>query len=67
MNIVDIDAWYVVQKQVNAEAKAARNLVRQGFEIYLSRCLKHRNRGRKIDKVATPLSDVISTAKGRGA
>jgi transcriptional antiterminator RfaH len=55
MNIVDIDVWYVVQTQVNAEAKAARNLVRQGFEIYLPRYLKHRSHARKIDKVAAPL------------
>jgi transcriptional antiterminator RfaH len=34
--------WYVVQTQVNAEPKAARNLVRQGFEIYLPRYLKRR-------------------------
>lgn len=48
-------AWYVVQTQVNAEAKAARNLLRQGFEIYLPRYLKRRSHARKIDKVAMPL------------
>lgn len=48
-------AWYVVQTQVNAEAKAARNLLRQGFEIYLPRYLKRRSHARKVDKVATPL------------
>ena len=53
--MVDIDAWYVVQTQVNAEAKAARNLVRQGFEIYLPRYLKRRSHARKIEKVAAPL------------
>ncbi|MET3839626.1 transcriptional activator RfaH [Bradyrhizobium sp. OAE829] len=47
--------WYVVQTQVNAEAKAARNLIRQGFEIYLPRYLKRRSHARKIDKVAAPL------------
>lgn len=49
------DAWFVVQTQVNAEAKAARNLLRQGFEIYLPRYLKRRSHARKIEKVAAPL------------
>jgi transcriptional antiterminator RfaH len=47
--------WYVVQTQVNAEPKAARNLVRQGFEIYLPRYLKRRSHARKIEKIAAPL------------
>ena len=47
--------WYVVQTQVNAEAKAARNLVRQGFDVYLPRYLKRRSHARKIDKIAAPL------------
>ena len=47
--------WYVVQTQINAEAKAARNLVRQGFEIYLPRYLKRRSHARRIEKVAAPL------------
>lgn len=55
MNIANIDAWYVVQTQVNAEAKAARNLVRQGFEIYLPRYLKRRSHARKIEKIPAPL------------
>jgi transcriptional antiterminator RfaH len=55
MNMVNLDAWYVVQTQVNAEAKAARNLIRQGFEIYLPRYLKRRSHARKIEKVAAPL------------
>jgi transcriptional antiterminator RfaH len=48
-------AWYVVQTQVNAEAKAARNLIRQGFKVYLPRYLKRRSHARKIEKVAAPL------------
>ena len=48
-------AWYVVQTQVNAEAKAARNLIRQSFDIYLPRYLKRRCHARKIEKVAAPL------------
>jgi transcriptional antiterminator RfaH len=55
MSMTDSEAWYVVQTQVNAEAKAARNLVRQGFEIYLPRYLKRRSHARKIEKIATPL------------
>ena len=37
MTMTGDGAWYVVQTQVNAEAKAARNLIRQGFDIYLPR------------------------------
>lgn len=48
-------AWFVVQTQVNAEAKAARNLLRQDFEIYLPRYLKRRSHARRIEKVAAPL------------
>jgi transcriptional antiterminator RfaH len=49
------NAWYVIQTHVNAEARAARNLVRQGFEIYLPRCLKRRNHARKVEQVPAPL------------
>ena len=55
MNMPDQGLWYVVQTQVNAEAKAAHNLLRQGFEIYLPRYLKRRSHARKIEKVAAPL------------
>jgi transcriptional antiterminator RfaH len=55
MTMVNVDAWYVVQTQVNSEVKAARNLVRQGFEIYLPRYLKRRSHARKIEKIAAPL------------
>ena len=47
--------WYVVQTQVNGEAKAARNLLRQGYEIYLPRYLKRRRHARKVDFTAKPL------------
>ena len=47
--------WYVVQTQVNGEAKAAQNLLRQGFEIYLPRYLKRRCHARKVEFVAKPL------------
>src|SRR6516162_9967611 len=55
MNMAGEGLWYVVQTQINAEAKAARNLLRQGFEVYLPRYLKHRSHARKIEKVAAPL------------
>src|SRR5277367_6233396 len=55
MSMTDADHWFVVQTQVNAEAKVARNLLQQGFEIYLPRYLKSRSHARKIDKVAAPL------------
>ena len=41
--------WYVVQTQVNGEAKAAENLRRQGYETYLPRYLKRRRHARKVD------------------
>jgi transcriptional antiterminator RfaH len=47
--------WYVVQTQVNGELKAAQNLRRQGYEIYLPRYQKRRRHARKIDFVAKPL------------
>ncbi|HLI99285.1 MAG TPA: transcriptional activator RfaH [Bradyrhizobium sp.] len=47
--------WYVVQTQINGETKAARNLLRQGYEIYLPRYLKRRRHARKLDFVAAPL------------
>ena len=47
--------WYVVQTQVNSEAKAAQNLARQGYEIYLPRYLKRRRHARKVDFTAKPL------------
>lgn len=47
--------WYVVQTQVNGETKAALNLLRQGYEIYLPRHLKRRRHARKVDFVARPL------------
>lgn len=47
--------WFVAQTQVHAEAKAADNLRRQGFEIYLPRYLKRRRHARKIEMVAAPL------------
>jgi len=51
-----VDAcWHVVQTQVNGEARAVQNLLRQGYGIYLPRYLKRRCHARKIDFVAKPL------------
>jgi len=47
--------WYVVQTQVNGEAKAAQNLQRQGYEVYLPRYVKRRHHARKMDFTAKPL------------
>ena len=47
--------WYVVQTHINREAKAATNLERQGFGVYLPRYLKRRSHARKIDFLARPL------------
>jgi transcriptional antiterminator RfaH len=47
--------WYVVQTQVNGETKAAQNLLRQGYEVYLPRYLKRRRHARKVDFAARPL------------
>ena len=47
--------WHVVQTHVNAEVKAAANLARQGFSIYLPRYLKRRSHARKVETVARPL------------
>lgn len=47
--------WYVVQTQANGEAKAAQNLQRQGYEVYLPCYLKLRRHARKMDFTAKPL------------
>jgi transcriptional antiterminator RfaH len=47
--------WYVVHSQVNGEAKAAQNLLRQGYQVYLPRYVKRRRHARKVDFVARPL------------
>ena len=55
MNDVTGARWYVVQTQVNGEAKAAENLRRQGYETYLPRYLKRRRHARRVDLIAKPL------------
>src|SRR5579859_6929063 len=48
-------SWYVVQTQANGEFRAAENLRRQGFDVYLPRYLKRRRHARKVDFTAKPL------------
>ena len=55
MSDMTVRRWYVVQTQVNCEAKAADNLRRQGYETYLPRYLKRRCHARKVDFTAKPL------------
>ena len=47
--------WYVVQTQTHAESKAAANLLRQEFSVYLPRYQKRRRHARKTEMVAAPL------------
>jgi len=47
--------WYVVQTHINAEMKAAANLDRQGFGVYLPHYRKRRSHARKVDIVVRPL------------
>jgi transcriptional antiterminator RfaH len=47
--------WYVVQTHVNAETKAAANLDRQGFAVYLPRYMTRRSHARKVEMVARAL------------
>ena len=55
MNQISSPLWYVVQTQVNCEAKAARNLISQGYDVYLPRYLKRRRHARKVDYAVKPL------------
>jgi len=55
MSMTDVDPWFVVHTRTNAETKAARNLERQGFEIYLPCYLRRRSHARHINEIAAPL------------
>jgi transcriptional antiterminator RfaH len=48
-------SWYIVRTHARAEAKAALNLERQGFSIYLPRYLKRRRHARRVEIVSAPL------------
>jgi len=47
--------WYLVQTHAHAESKAAVNLVRQGYSIYLPRYRKTRRHARRVEMVPAPL------------
>lgn len=55
MNSETGTSWYVVQTQANGEFRAAENLRRQGFDVYLPRYQKRRLHARKVDFTAKPL------------
>ena len=48
-------SWFVAHTHANAENKAAINLQRQGFRIYLPQYLKKRSHARRVDWVRAPL------------
>jgi transcriptional antiterminator RfaH len=50
-----VSRWCVVQTHVGAGAKAAANLDRQGFAVYLPRCLKRRSQPSRVDTVGRGL------------
>jgi len=47
--------WYAVQTKPSQEDKAAFNLRRQGYRVYLPKYLRLRRHARKTDRVARPL------------
>src|SRR5262245_66635115 len=47
--------WYVVRTHAHAEKKAALNLERQGYRVYLPRHLKQRRHARHVETVPAPL------------
>lgn len=47
--------WYVVYTQAQKEVVAARNLVNQGFEVYLPRYRKQCRHARRVYNVMAPL------------
>lgn len=47
--------WFVVQTRPLAEARAAENLFRQGYEVYLPRYMKTVRHARRLSTVKTPL------------
>lgn len=47
--------WFVAQTHLRAEAKAAAQLIRQGFQVYLPRFSKRRRHARRVDVVGAPL------------
>jgi len=50
-----MSAWHVVHTQPMAEARAAANLVRQGYETYLPLYRRRRSHARRVELVERPL------------
>jgi transcriptional antiterminator RfaH len=50
-----LTAWYVVHTQAHAETKAAQNLIRQGYEVYLPIGRRWRFHARRREVVLRPL------------
>ena len=47
--------WYVAHTHVHAETKAALNLARQGYPVFLPRYRKRRRHARRVEIVPAPL------------
>ena len=47
--------WHAVQSKPGQEGKAAWNLRRQGYSVYLPKCTRLRRHARKTERVARPL------------
>lgn len=52
---MDTRDWYVVYTKPNQEMSASRNLLRQGFSVYLPQYARTRRHARKTEVVARPL------------
>jgi len=50
-----MSAWYAVHTHPQSEDKAVRNLINQGFEVYLPKFLKRRRHARKTELIKAPL------------
>lgn len=48
-------AWYAVYTRARSESLAQEHLRRQGYEVYLPSCMKHRRHARRTDFVRAPL------------
>jgi transcriptional antiterminator RfaH len=47
--------WYVARTKPAAESKAAQNLLRQKFDVYLPRYRRRRKHARRFEDVSAPL------------
>lgn len=55
MTTTEGSRWYVVQTRANQEDKAALNLRRQGFDVFLPKYSRTRRHARKVERVQRPL------------